>query len=295
MLFPTQVVAESQDFTLSQDTYANLAYPDKVNASQQVIIISNKNTTRLGYIQFEDINLPEGAIVDRGILKLYFKDVGYADVARFTIGPISANWDETTITWNNKPDVNTSQTQNNEVSITEIGWKEITITNLVNQWRDGTIDNFGLFMYPIDYLQAVAEPPFAITFMSRDSADNNAKLQIDYHFEPTPTPEPTATATPTPEPTLTLTPTESSINPTSRPTSQPTNTEPEDLNDESLELTKESTSSTDENIDETSNSRDTMIGVVIGASVVLVVGTGIFIYQKKKNNMKKEKSDEKKE
>jgi len=80
MLFPTQVVAESQDFTLSQDTYANLAYPDKVNASQQVIIISNKNTTRLGYIQFEDINLPEGAIVDRGILKLYFKDVGYADV-----------------------------------------------------------------------------------------------------------------------------------------------------------------------------------------------------------------------
>lgn len=200
LFFPTQVTAESRDFASTQDTYANLAYPVKVNGSQQSIIISNKNTTRLGYIQFEDINLPEGAIIDSGTLRLYVYIGSYAEVARFTIGPVDGNWDENTVTWNNKPATNLSQTQNAEISISEIGWKEIIITSFVRQWHDGSLGNFGLFIYPIDYLQAVAEPPFAIAFKPRDSAENKAKLEVEYHLEPTPTSAPTQTPTPTSTP-----------------------------------------------------------------------------------------------
>jgi len=278
LIFPGQVAAESKEFFPSQDTYANLAYPDSINGSHPLITISNKYTTRLGYIQFGDIDLPEGAIVDRGILKFYVYEVRYADFAKFSIGPIDGGWDENTVSWNHKPIANTSLAQNAQISISNVGWKEIELTSIFNKWRDGTLNNFGLYIFPIDYLNTVAEPPFAISLRSENSDENDPRLQVDYHFETTPTPTPTNTPTPS------ATPTEEPII-----TDEPVNDESDGVvlsNEESVD-TEEGQADTEEKL---LTRREITIAIIVFFGLLLLGGTGFALYLKKQ----KSKTDDKK-
>ncbi len=191
--------SDSVVFETIKDTYANEAYPDKVNGGFDHIIVSNKYTTRLGYIHFEEIDLPEGAILDSATLKFYVYSVHYADTAKLNVGPISGDWEENSLTWNNKPTINQTQAVEAEISITDTGWKEATVTNVVRQWLEGAIENKGIFIYPYGILYASPETEYAITFRSKEAGENVAKLEVVYHFEPSPSPELSPSPSPTPE------------------------------------------------------------------------------------------------
>ncbi|HUV43159.1 MAG TPA: DNRLRE domain-containing protein [Patescibacteria group bacterium] len=199
LVLPKTVLAETKTFNLTKDTYANQAYPDQNRGTTGSVVISNKFTTRLGYLQFEDLDFPEGAIIDQGILKLYVYELHYAETAKVNVGPVTGNWEENTLTWNAKPTINQTQAIEAEVSLTSAGWKEISITNLTKQWFEGTIENKGLFIYPYGFLYSTPETEYAFTFKSKESGDQAAKLEVEYHLEPSPEPSPEESAEPSPE------------------------------------------------------------------------------------------------
>ncbi len=190
---------ESKTLDVTKDTYANQAYPDQNRGTIDSIIVSNKYTTRLGYLQFENLDLPEGAILDKGILNFYANEVHYSSEAKVNIGPITSNWDETTVTWNNKPTINQAQAIEVEFSLTAVGWRELDVTPLVRQWLEGT-ENKGIFIYPYGFLYGAAETEYAFTLKSKESGTQRANIVVQYHFEPSPSPSPEPSPSPGVEP-----------------------------------------------------------------------------------------------
>lgn len=192
------VAAESKTFNAVKDTYANKAYPDKVNGSQSVIILSNKYTDRLGFIQFEDVNLPEGATLIQANLKFYVYEVHYATTAKLNVGPVTEDWEESSLTWNNKPAINQTMAIEATIEMTE-GWKTVSLTNLVSQWLNDSLGNKGVFIYPYGFLYATPETEFALSMRSREYSENPPRLEVEYSLAPTATPTPKPTAEPSPE------------------------------------------------------------------------------------------------
>jgi hypothetical protein len=197
---PSNVLAEAKTFDTIKDTYANQAYPDQNRGTLGSVIVSNKNTTRLGYLQFEELDLPEGAIFDQAVINFSLSEVHYSDRAKVNIGPISENWEETAVTWNNKPTINQVEAIEAEFSLTAVGWRQVDITPVVRRWIEGTTENRGIFIYPYGFLYGGTETEYAFTLRSKESGTERANLVVEYHFEATPT------SSPTPEPTETIAP-----------------------------------------------------------------------------------------
>jgi hypothetical protein len=153
LVCPSKALADSHTFGAVKDTYANQAYPDNVYGSMNHIIISNKFTTRLGYVWFDDVNLPEGATLNQAILKFYVYELHYSDRAKINIGLCTNEWNEAAVTWNNKPLINQGSAIEAEIPLVDVGWREINITPLVQKWLDGDQDNKGIFIYPLGYYQ----------------------------------------------------------------------------------------------------------------------------------------------
>ena len=122
IFLPHSVLAETKTLKTTQDTYANQAYPDKNYATTGSVVLSNKYTTRLGFVQFEHPNLPAGATIDQAVLKIYVHELHYADTAKLNVGPMTVSWSESTVTWNNKPTIDQSQATENTINIQEVGW-----------------------------------------------------------------------------------------------------------------------------------------------------------------------------
>ena len=212
---------ESKTLNITKDTYANQAYPGQNRGTLDSIIISNKYTIRLGYLQFENLDLPEGVILDKGILNFHVNEVHYSDEAKVNIGPITSNWDETTVTWNNKPTINQSQAIEVGFTLTATGGRELNITPIIRQWLEGT-ENKGLFIYPYGFLYGTAETEYAFTFKSKESGTQRANIVVKYHFEPSPSPSPIPS--PSPSPTISPSPTpigEEKVTPSPTPEASP--------------------------------------------------------------------------
>jgi len=187
--------SDSEVFEVTKDTFANsvynppLDYRDNNYGGAGSVVVSNEPIDRLGYLQFEDVDLAEGAILDNATLKFYVHEQSSNTTAKLNVGPVTGDWEESVLTWNNKPAINQTQAIEAEISLAS-GWKEISITHLVRQWRDGNIENKGLFIYPYGFLYSTAETDFAFSLKTKESGDLAAKLEVAYHFEPSPSPSP---------------------------------------------------------------------------------------------------------
>lgn len=199
--------SDSETFEVTKDTFANsvynppLDYRDNNYGGTGSVVVSNEPIDRLGYLQFEDIDLPEGAILDSATLKFYVHEQSSNITAKLNVGPVTGDWEEDVLTWNNKPTVNQTQAIEAEISLNS-GWKEISLTNLVSKWLDGTIENKGVFIYPYGFLYGTAETDFAFSLKTKESGDLAAKLEVTYHFEPSPSPSPVPSPSPSPSPEI---------------------------------------------------------------------------------------------
>lgn len=205
LTIPDPALAETATFAVNKDTFANsvynppLDYRDNNYGGTGSVVISNEPIDRLGYLQFENVELPEGAILSRGLLKFYVHEQSYSGNAKLNVGPVSSDWEETGLTWNNQPAINQSQAVEAEITLAT-GWKEITITHLVRQWFEGSLANKGIFIYPFGYLYGTSTGDFAFSLKSKESGNLATKLEVEYHFEPTPAPTSSPSPTPTPQP-----------------------------------------------------------------------------------------------
>lgn len=92
--------------------------------------------------QLSKFSLPAGTTLTSAILHIHTSEFNNELV---NIYGVSSTWDETTVTWNTKPNIFATPI---EGSLTPdiYGWKTVNITALVGKWLDGTYTNYGLLL-----------------------------------------------------------------------------------------------------------------------------------------------------
>jgi hypothetical protein len=125
-------------------------------------------------IKFDLSSIPPGAVVSSATLSIYMEstdesesgDRGY-DIARVT-----ADWSESTVTWNNQPSTAIKESTTT-ITANTTGYKDFTVTQMVTDWLNGTYSNYGAKIYNPSTGQA---PHF--NFISSGGASNQPKLVV---------------------------------------------------------------------------------------------------------------------
>jgi len=98
------------------------------------------------YLKF-NLSLLSGSIIDSAALKLYKS--GYStDTSNVNLYRITKDWDEETITWNNKPSNYSTVISSTSVKSGGIWytWTGEEFKDLIQGWVDGTYDNYGMVL-----------------------------------------------------------------------------------------------------------------------------------------------------
>ena len=172
--------AATATFDVTGDTFINEAYPDNNYGSAGSIVVSSQPIDRIGFLQFEEISLPEGAIVDSTKFKFYIYDHDYDDDGWARIGLIGGSeWEETEPTWGGTyPGALMSSGDFVEVNLNlSTGWKEVDITEPANKWFSEERNQRGLYVYP------AGSDDFAFSFRSKDHGSDYSAIEVEYHVE----------------------------------------------------------------------------------------------------------------
>lgn len=130
------------------------------------------------FIQFDLSTIPSNAFIQNAQMQLYCK--GYVGTANFiTIDAyrVTANWDESTISWSNQPAATPAGVPTVKVYKTT-GWHSWELTSLVQGWVSGTYSNYGVRLrsayenddgehrtfYSSDYSDASLRPKLTVTY-----------------------------------------------------------------------------------------------------------------------------------
>jgi len=154
-------------------------------------------------LRFDLSFVPQGALIDSAHLEMRMTSADGISLVEVGVYPVHQPWDESTVTWNNQPTTDATQTAHHEIdtAVPDIrGWN---VGALVQQWVDGSLDNNGVLLRGPEGAGA-----WARVFDSRHYTVFCPRLVITIasgEVIPTPTPTPTPTATPTPKPVCTQT------------------------------------------------------------------------------------------
>ncbi|MBN2561793.1 MAG: DNRLRE domain-containing protein, partial [Phycisphaerae bacterium] len=121
---------------------------------------------------FDDVTLPVGAMVTRARLWLYCGEaVGDSFNATRAYCVDEADWNETSLAWNNKPG-HASGYGSKDIAST--GWHYILVTAIVGSWLDGSQSNFGFCVH--------MHPNGLGLLKFDDKAGNRPYLEIQYQM-----------------------------------------------------------------------------------------------------------------
>jgi hypothetical protein len=146
--------------------------------------------------------LPDNAVIESARLELYLLASSGALRVEFMASNLDGGWDESRVTWNNKPAVGRPTTSPFWVSATVNQWQSWDVTAIAQAWQEGR--EYGLLLGGVD-----GAPDFRRSFASRDYSRGAyiPRLVVTYHLtRPTPTYTPTRILRPTPTHTPTQTP-----------------------------------------------------------------------------------------
>ena len=127
------------------------------------------------YMKWALTQIPTGATVTKAELKLYVYWLGANGSNTGVTSNVhlsGADWDESTLTWNNKPAVGALI---NTMSMTSIGWKTLDITDEFNDWRDGVTDNNGIRLFP-----SSANANRNAAWYSKEALQNKPYIEVTY-------------------------------------------------------------------------------------------------------------------
>jgi hypothetical protein len=127
------------------------------------------------FIKFSLDEIPLGATIDKAILSL---NLFYMHANNITLNLYLAasNWNEGTITDSNKPTIGSLITTSNMGS--SLGYKEITITDTLENWYNTTVNNYGLVLTSDNYLW----------FRTKDNAVDKPFIKLSYTLPVSPEP-----------------------------------------------------------------------------------------------------------
>lgn len=124
-------------------------------------------------------NIPIGATIDEAILGVTVEATDFTSGGSADIQLCDANWNENTLTYNNRPgsDGNVTTLDGNSK-----GLKEVTITSTVQNWWSGAASNFGL-----RFELNISDTNKTITLSSKEG-NNPPYLKVKYSVTPNPSP-----------------------------------------------------------------------------------------------------------
>lgn len=171
--------SEGKDASVDDDEF----YLDTNKGDSGYLFAGNNGFNNRTYIQF-DLNpnpLPAGAVITDARLKLY-QDAILILPGNFNGGlyPVTSNWEENEITWNNQPTCSFDTIVLPTLYDTVGTWVTCHIEDFVKGWLDGSITNYGLLLKATNELSEDT----GARFLSSDNVDDITKhpiLEIDYY------------------------------------------------------------------------------------------------------------------
>ena len=174
-------IPDTTSETLDVDAYVTDRYSDTNYGSDGYLWAGMSD----GYQYYTFLKIP--ANISQTLYKimkvelLLYINLVYGGEDTLTFKSANASWDEGTITWNNKPDVDNdfednyttkSYTLNNDY---QGAYYAFDITQIYKQWKGGNKDNYGI------RLEWGGANNKYIKFNSSDNANNKPKIRVTYY------------------------------------------------------------------------------------------------------------------
>ncbi|MBA7476358.1 hypothetical protein ES707_11743 [subsurface metagenome] len=90
-------------------------------------------------------SLPRNAKINSATLYIYVSTAASGFAALWT-KLCDADWDESTLTWNNMPSISGGEI-GSTMNLTTTGWKSNIITTIFNNWFTGAANNYGIMFW----------------------------------------------------------------------------------------------------------------------------------------------------
>ena len=179
------------------DSYVHSEHDDTNYGTENIIRVGSIHDPwsdlgmKRGFVRFDLTGIPTGSVINRVVLRAYQTD-GYIGQG-FQILPVSENWDEYSITWNNQPAVSDSIGIMNMVSQGICSFENNDLLNLVQDWVNVAENNFGLsFRFHDEDYNNGTSSTWGDTFVSRENPNQSyipPRLFIKYQCFAFPAPE----------------------------------------------------------------------------------------------------------
>jgi len=173
------VFADVVECPTAQDTYISQAQPDYVWGTADFLhhgLLTTGGLYRYLMIQFDLSSIPAGATINGATMSVYNYAFDGTPNGTIVYYIITASWDEATATWNNQPSYSSAvETSSGWPGIDT--WHNVDVTNFVQNWWDGSYDNYGIYWGTAGTTDACL-----CTFHSHEYSDSNYRpyLTVDY-------------------------------------------------------------------------------------------------------------------
>ena len=128
------------------DSYVDSSNPNQNNGSISSFFVGKfgEDSVFESFVKFDLTSIPDGINIERATLRLYCNMLSGND--ELIVWLPDADWSESAITWNNRPrlDLNAGYSMFDPLGSGQI-W-EIDVTDLVDQWIDGSKLNYGFLL-----------------------------------------------------------------------------------------------------------------------------------------------------
>ena len=164
-------IADSASLLPTDDSYVMEYNPVDNYGSESKFVVGYQNGWVNSLMKF-DLSPYSGATINDAYIRLYvFRHGGAFPTDEIRITMNNADWDESTVTWSNKPGFNGSI---DLVAPGIIGWWDVYVTDWVQAIVDGTEPNYGFQVYKND-----TDNDYFFIY-SKESSTNRPRLEIDY-------------------------------------------------------------------------------------------------------------------
>jgi len=130
--------------TATADTYIRSYFPDENYGTQNIVDFLTITDQRVALLKFDISSVPSGVNVSKAYLNLNVSMPGAPGTA-IILPVISSDWNEYTITWRNQ--VSGGAPTIEEPIKTDEGVWQIEITDIVEEWIENGLSNYGIMLY----------------------------------------------------------------------------------------------------------------------------------------------------
>jgi hypothetical protein len=174
--------SEAAQYGPSDDAFVYMGSSGNVNFGNHTYLESSYNAA-YSFLKFDLSAIPSSTNVTSASLNLYryngVINLGYTvDLYRVT-----EDWDEGTITGNNKPAYDPTFIANASMPLDHgwASWSHSSFTNLVQGWINGTIDNYGVIL-----INPHSAPTQPMSFYSSENGSVQPYLEVETSEIPEP-------------------------------------------------------------------------------------------------------------